>query len=133
MQQHRRTFLAWAAGATASVLCGSQAGLGQTETPSHDAAPNISGLEEEILDLFSDLPDRKAFKIWAPATENGPEVLVQLNASQRMFVASTMKSVILCERLRQLDSPTVERQIAEHDLALDRAVWSPWKHNFQSA
>jgi len=125
MQQHRRTFLAWATGATAAVLCGSHAGLGQTEKPSHSAAPNCPGLEQEILDLFSDLPDRKAFKIWAPATENGPEVLVQLNPNQRMFVASTMKSVILCERLRQLDSPTVEKQITEHELALDQSVWSP--------
>jgi beta-lactamase class A len=82
-------------------------------------------VKEQILDLFSDLPDRKAIKIWAPATEKGPEVLVQLNSSQRMFVASTMKSVILCERLRQLDSPTVEKQIAEHELALDESVWSP--------
>ena len=125
MQQHRRTFLAFATAATAAVLCGSKAGLGQTEKPSHGAAPNCSGLEEEILDLFSGLPDRKAFKIWAPATQNAPEVLVQLNADQRMFVASTMKSVILCERLRQLDSPTVEEQIAGHELALDQSVWSP--------
>jgi beta-lactamase class A len=107
------------------VLCGSQAGFGQTEKPSHDAAPNYSGLEEEILDLFSDLPDRKAFKIWAPKTRNGSEVLVQMNANQQMFMASTMKAVILCERLRQLDSPTVEKQIAEHELTLDKSVWSP--------
>ena len=33
---------------------------------------DCDGLEEEILDLFSDLPDRKAFKIWAPATRSGP-------------------------------------------------------------
>jgi beta-lactamase class A len=125
MQQHRRTFLACATAATAAVLCGSHAGLGQTEKSSHGAAPNCFGLEQEILDLFSDLPDRKAFKIWSPATEKGPEVLVQLNATRRMFMASTMKSVILCERLRQLDSPTVEEQIAEHELALDKSVWSP--------
>ncbi len=125
MQNDRRGFLARATATTAAVLCGSQAGLGQTEKLSQGAAPDCSGLEEGILELFSDLPDRKAFKIWAPATENGPEVLVQLNADRRMFVASTMKSVILCERLRQLDSPTVEKQIAEHELALDQSVWSP--------
>jgi beta-lactamase class A len=125
MQQHRRTFLARAISTTAAVLCGSQAGLGQTGEPSHGVPPDCSGLDDKILDLFSGLPDRKAFKIWAPATENAPEVLVQLNADRRMFVASTMKSVILCERLRQLDSPTVEEQIAEHELALDRSVWSP--------
>jgi beta-lactamase class A len=125
MQQDRRNFLARAIPATAAVLCGSQAGLGQATEPSHDATPDCSGLEGRILDLFSDLPDRKAFKIWAPATENSSEFLVQLNASQRMFVASTMKSVILCERLRQLDSDTVEKQITGHQLALDENVWSP--------
>jgi beta-lactamase class A len=125
MQQHRRTFLARAIATTAAVLYGSQAGLGQTGEASQGAPSDVSGLEEQIRDLFSDLPDRKAIKIWAPATENGPEVLVQLNASQRMFVASTMKSIILCERLRQLDSPTVEKQITGHELALDESVWSP--------
>ena len=45
---------------------------------------------------------------------------MQLNANRRMFVASTMKSMILCERLRQLDSPTVEKKIADHELASTR-------------
>ena len=85
----------------------------------------MAELKEDILDLFADLPDRKAFKIWAPATTNDPEFLVELNSAQRMFVASTNKSIILCERLRQLDSPTVEQQISEHELALDKSVWSP--------
>ena len=125
MSQHRRAFLAHASAATATVLCGSRGALGQTEKTGHDAARNCSGLEEEILDLFSDLPDRKAFKIWAPRTANGSEVLTQLNAGRQMFMASTMKSVILCERLIQLDSPTVEEQIAEHKLALDESIWSP--------
>ena len=42
-----------------------------------------------------------------------------------MFVASTMKAIILCERLRQLDSANVEMKIAEHELALDEGIWSP--------
>jgi beta-lactamase class A len=130
MQQHRRTFLAYATAATAAVLCGSKAGLGQTEKPSHGGVPNRSGPEEEILALFSDLPDRKAFKIWAPPTENGAELLVQLNSNQRMFVASTLKSVILCERLRQLDSPTVESRLSEHELPLDERIWSPGSEIF---
>ncbi len=125
MQQDRRTFLARTSAATAAVLCGSQAGLGQADKSSHGAAANCSGLEQEILELFFDLPDRKAFKIWAPATKNGPELVVELNADRRMFVASTMKSVILCERLRQLDSPTVEEKIAEHELGLNKSIWSP--------
>jgi beta-lactamase class A len=99
--------------------------LGQTAQSSHGAPPDCSELEEQILALFSDLPDRKALKIWAPATENGPEILVQLNSNRRMFAASTLKAIILCERLRQLDSPTVEKQITQHELALDKSIWSP--------
>jgi len=125
MRQDRRTFLARTTATTAAVLCGSQAVFGQTERPSYGVAQNCLGLQNEILDLFRDLPDRKAFKIWAPATQNGPEFLVHLNAGQRMFMASTMKSVILCERLRQLDSATVEQKIADHEVALDASVWSP--------
>ena len=81
MQQPRRTFLARAITTTAAVLYGSQAGSGQTGETSQGAPSDVSGLEEQILDLFSDLPERKAIKIWAPATGNGPEVLVRLNAS----------------------------------------------------
>jgi beta-lactamase class A len=125
MQQPRRTFLARATAATAAVLCGAQGGLGQTENLRDNPALNPSELEKKILDLFSDLPDRKAFKIWAPATENHPQVLVQLNANHRMFMASTLKSIILCERLRQLDSESVEKKIEDHELRLNKSVWSP--------
>jgi beta-lactamase class A len=128
MQQPRRTFLARATAATAAVLCGTRGVLAQSEIlPDNPAnsTPNHSELETKILDLFSDLPDRKALKIWAPATEHRREVLVQLNAGQRMFMASTMKAIILCERLRQLDSPTVEKKIEEHELRLNKSVWSP--------
>lgn len=123
MQQQRRSFLARAIPATAAFLSASRVAVGQEREAGRGISPDR--LEEEILNLFRDLPDRKAFKIHAPATDDGPEVLVQLNANQRMFVASTMKAVILCERLRQLDSLTVEQQITDHQLALDESVWSP--------
>lgn len=91
---------------------------------------NFSKLQHVILALFSALPDRKALKIWAPATDSGHEFVVELNADQRMFVASTLKAVILCERLRQLDSPDVESKTEEHDLVLDKEVWSPGRAIF---
>lgn len=119
MDQRRRTFLAAAAGVTLAE----PHSFGEAVTANHGRR-DYYGLEEEILDLFSDLPDRKALKIWAPATEDGPEFRVQLHAMRRMFVASTNKAIILCERLSQLDSPTVERRIAEHEIALDQSVWS---------
>jgi len=126
MRKDRRTFLAWASISAAAAVSGEQTSSAESATTSeHSAGGDYLGIQEEILDLFSDVPEQKALKIWAPATSNGPEVLVELNAGRRVFVASTLKSVILCARLRQLDSPSVENRIAEHELALDENVWSP--------
>jgi beta-lactamase class A len=125
MQQRRRTFLVSATAATAALLCAPLSGLGQTENLRRGGQRDCSWLEQEIVDLFDKLPDRKAFKIWTPATRNNPEFLAQLNANQQMFMASTLKSIILCERLRQLDSPSVEEKITDHELALNKSVWSP--------
>ncbi|MDQ2844680.1 MAG: class A beta-lactamase-related serine hydrolase [Acidobacteriota bacterium] len=122
MEQRRRTFLASAAGL---ALCSPQPSYGQAVAENEGTRRDCFGLEKEILDLFSDLPDRKAFKIWSPAAGKSPEFLVQLHQRQRMFVASTIKALILCERLRQLDSPTITRQITEHELALNENAWSP--------
>jgi beta-lactamase class A len=90
-----------------------------------DANDTSLHLTQRIRALFAGLPDRKAFKIWAPRTEHGPEFLLEINSDEQMFVASTMKSVILCERLRQLDSADVGTKIKNHELALNRDIWSP--------
>ena len=124
MEQNRRNFLVTAT-ATGLALCGVQSSLGQAVAENNSAGWDCSGLEQEIFELFSDLPERKAFKIWSPATKSGPEFLVQLHERRRMFVASTIKSLIWCGRLRQLDSPTIEKQVTEHELALNENVWSP--------
>jgi beta-lactamase class A len=123
MNPPRRTFLAAAA---AGLALAERRPSSATALPAnHSKERDCNGLQQEILDLFSDLPDRKAVKIWASATEDDPEFLVQLNEQQRMFAASTNKAIILCERLRQLDSPTVEEQITAHKLALNENIWSP--------
>jgi beta-lactamase class A len=123
MNQHRRTFLAAAVAGLA--MAAQPPSFGEAAPSSHRKERDCNGLEEEIQGLFSDLPDRKAFKIWAPATEEDPEFLVQLHEQRRMFAASTLKSIALCERLRQLDSPTIEKQITDRELVLDKRVWSP--------
>jgi beta-lactamase class A len=123
MNQHRRSFLAAAAAGLA--LAEQQPSFGEALPANRKKERDCYGLEQEIRDLFSGLPDRKAFKLWAPATENDPEFLVQLHEQRRMFAASTNKSFVLCERLRQLDSPAVEKQITERELVLDESIWSP--------
>jgi beta-lactamase class A len=86
--------------------------------------PDSLRLERQIRQLFANLPERKAFKIWAPATKYAPAFLVELHGQDRLFSASANKAFILCDRLRQLDSPTVEEQLVSHELTLDQNVWS---------
>jgi beta-lactamase class A len=119
---NRRAFLtsvaigtAWTA--NSSMLQASE--LGQQRWP------NSGDLSEDILEPFRDLPGRKAVKIWSPATGGGQDFSAQINQHRRMFTASTNKSYILCERLRQLDSPIVAERIAKHDLNLDKDIYSP--------
>ncbi len=132
MRKDRRDFLARAGiAATGSGLLATQISSGQVSAGSNPLPEgDCSDLRDEVLALFSEIPERKALKIWAPATSKGAEFLVELNASRRMFVASTLKAVILCERLRQLDSPSIEERIIEHELALDENVWSPGRAVF---
>jgi beta-lactamase class A len=126
MRRGRRDFLTQAGiGTAGSILSGQHTAFGQSTEPYGSAGEGCSGLREEILELFSDLPERKALKIWAPPTRKGPEVLVELNADRRMFVASTLKAVILCGRLRQIDSQSIEEHIRDRELALDERIWSP--------
>jgi beta-lactamase class A len=123
MDQHRRGFLT--ATAAALSLNSQQPALAETLPQWGRENRDCYALRQEILDLFSDFPDRLAFKIWAPPIKNGPEFLVQRNERGRMFAASTNKSFILCERLRQLDSPEIEKRLVDHKLRLDDSIWSP--------
>ncbi len=115
-----------------ALLAASTAGLGLLGRPSFPHSTiggspeqqDCSGLEREIQDLFLDLPDRKAFKIYVPATEDKTEFVAESHAAERLFSASANKVFILCERLRQLDSPTVEEQLVKHELTLGEKIWS---------
>jgi beta-lactamase class A len=122
MNKNRRTFLTSVA---AGVTLAANSSLAQGREPDPRSSSDGDGLAQEIQDLFRDLPGRKALKVWAPATGNGPGFLVQLHANRRMFTASTNKSFILCERLRQLDSPTVAAQIETHEVPLNKDTYSP--------
>ena len=80
---------------------------------------------ETIRGLFADLPGDLAGKIVAPAAAGRPGLAVEFNASARLFVGSAIKTFVLCEALRQADSPAVVETIASRQLALDESVWSP--------
>jgi beta-lactamase class A len=122
MPYSRRGFLKTAAGtATATAL-------------PLVAAPAASAWEqkitpEKIVDLFDDLPGDTAFKILAPGAD-GHKFLAHLNSQKQLFVASAIKTFVLCEALRQAeaslhgDSPDLADVLEQKELALDSTVWS---------
>jgi beta-lactamase class A len=79
---------------------------------------------DAIVALFKSLPGDVAIKIFAPAVNGKPEFLVESNASKTMFVGSAIKTFILCEALRQADSPNVVQTLKATQLSLDASVWS---------
>jgi beta-lactamase class A len=119
MFHSRRGFMAATAAATLGAL------------PLELLAVTPEGGEEKkgispqaILSLFKNLPGDVAVKIHAPAANGRPEFLVESNSEKMMFVGSAIKTFILCEALRQADSPNVVQALKAKQLALDASVWS---------
>jgi beta-lactamase class A len=117
MSQSRRVFLGALAAATAAPW--RTFGATPPDSQSDFSSDSLSG---QVLALFKPLPGINSLKIFAPATSTQPELLIQLRPGKRMFVGSVIKSFILCEVLRQLDSVD---QLTKQ-LALDAGVWSPY-------
>jgi beta-lactamase class A len=113
MGNSRRGFLTGAAAAVGTMPLVRTA-MGQKSPVSPDA----------ILALFKSLPGDVGIKIFAPAVNGKPEFLVESNASKTMFVGSAIKTFILCEALRQADSPGVVQSLKVKQLSLDASVWS---------
>jgi beta-lactamase class A len=114
MFNSRREFLAGAAATIGSVPLAQAAGAQQKQRAS----------SETILALFKSLPGDVAVKIHAPAMNGKPEFLMESNSSKMMFVGSAIKTFILCETLRQVDSPNVVQTLRAKLLSLDASVWS---------
>ena len=122
MNQSRRTFIS--TGSLGLGLLG-QATAGVDVQAENRQYKDYRHLESDLQTLFADLPGRKAFKIWAPATKDTPEFLAKLHSRKRLFSASTNKALIACERFRQLDSPDVAKTLANNPISLDQTIWSP--------
>jgi beta-lactamase class A len=112
MPHSRREFVTGAAAAAAIAV------MPTTMQAKEDAFP------QAILSLFKSLPGEVAVKVYAPAANGKPEFLVESNSSKVMFVGSAFKSFVLCEALRQADSPDVVKTISAQQLTLDAEVWS---------
>jgi len=78
----------------------------------------------EIVSRFAQLPGDKAFKILAPSSKGKHDFVAELNPDRMLFVASANKTFVLCEALRQADSPDVDAILEERELVLDATVWS---------
>jgi beta-lactamase class A len=121
MNSSRRTFLA--KGAVAAALAGTSSLAAAAD---NDNGPSsYSSVQDKILDLFESINGQKGVKIWAPATDRQPEFLVKLNPRELLFCGSSFKTFVLCEALRQSDSPNIDKVLQNRELDLNETVWSP--------
>jgi beta-lactamase class A len=78
----------------------------------------------DIVDLFKPLPGDKGVKIFVHGKDGGQAFSAELNSGQMLFVASAIKTFVLCEALRQVDSPDVVHTLESKELTLNSTVWS---------
>ena len=116
MAYSRRDFIKTAIGGATALAPLSAAAA--TTIPGAPVTP------DQIIDLFEPLPGDKALKIFAPAAGGKPEFVAQLNAGKKLFVASADKTYVLCEALRQIDSPDVVKTLETTKLKLNSTIWS---------
>lgn len=123
-QSRRRLLAASAALATMSL------GLPRLSVAA-DAAPATPGngntlgnLSDRILALFANLPGQVSLKIFLPGTGTSAPFTIERDPARQMFVGSAIKTFVLCESLRQADTPEVVQTIGQRQLALDESVWS---------
>jgi len=96
--------------------------------PMPAVAKNVS--PDQITAKFKKLPGDVAFKILAPDAKGKKDFVAQRDSNRRLFVASAIKTFVLCEALRQADallqsgSPDLKEMLEEKDLVLDSTVWS---------
>lgn len=73
----------------------------------------MDSLAKRIVDAFSQLPGRKALKVYAPGGQlplfSGvappcPKLLAELNPDREPFCGSAFKAYVLAEFLRQMES-----------------------------
>ena len=126
----RQSLLAGAAAAAGAIGLAPRAAA-QAVTPTADQ----DELSQEIITTFGRLPGQQALKLWAPADGGRPPWMVEVNADQQRFVASTFKAYVLAEYLRSAEDavdPQSDVAVADHlaaemarKLVLDDSVFCP--------
>lgn len=115
MSVSRRDFLKKAA--SASVV-------GVPSAIAEASHPEDAVSREQILEPFAHLPGDKGIKVFVPGAPGADKLSVQINPNHTLFAASAIKTYVLCEALRQADSPEIEKVLEAKKLALDASVWS---------
>lgn len=116
MGRSRRDFLKTFA--TAATIAAAPPAIALTEARGRIAPMPLAPWQ--VVPLFSNLPGDKAFKIAVPQRN----FVADFNPGQRLFVASAIKTYILCEALRQADSQDIKSALEAQDMVLDSTVWS---------
>jgi beta-lactamase class A len=132
MAVSRRTFITGAAAGAAPLVVPELVAAKAAKAAKRPLGP------EQVLGLFSGLPGKVAVKLYAPPVPGGRGLLIQSNASDRMFVGSAIKTFALCEALRQVDSPDIIDQIGDNPaqpdrveyLSLNESVWNVDSQSF---
>lgn len=119
MAQTRRSFIA----ATGAAALGA-APLVAPALAGAASAPKGGVSKRDIMGLFADLPGDVAVKIVAPPANGDNGLSISSGAATRRFVGSAIKTFVLCETLRQVDSPQVVETLSERALDLNASVWN---------
>jgi len=104
------------AGAAAATVA-----AGALTAPIPAFAGGTDHVVRRVRKLFADLPGDLGIKIVAPGRGG---LRLDINGHKEMFVGSAIKTFILCEALRQSDTPDVNATIAGRQLDLDESVWT---------
>jgi len=88
------------------------------------SAKNGALRADDISALFAQLPGDVAFKILVPNAKGKKAFVAQRNSDRMLFVASAIKTFVLCEALRQVDSENVVETLEQREVALDSTIWS---------
>ncbi len=125
MSQSRRTFMA-ATGAAAfgAVPLAMATPASAATSASTGAKFNAPALRRRVLQLFQGLPGTVSIKFHAPAANGDGGFDASSNSAQRVFVASAIKTFVLCETLRQVDGPDVVKTLTNRVLDLNASVWN---------
>lgn len=97
-------------------------------TLSTDAAAGTTNFVQnsspKIAALFQNLPGQVAFKVFVPPANGRPGFTASSNSNKMLFVASAIKTYVLCEAMRQADAPNIDDVLQDKRLPLNSTIWS---------